>query len=178
MGDTQAPRHFRINPVELAIFSLISLVFLKSVYNLFYDQQGLHPSTVVSLTPEGPEAKALAAQAGVAGTPLFLNYDLRCDANTDQNTSAGKVRLTGVLCAANGAVVDGRSPASSEQARIEQITVTNLANKFSATVFTDSNAGKFSTDYIPLNLGRNPIEVQFTYVGGKSFTRSFSVEKH
>ena len=103
--------------------------------------------------------------------PLFFTYDLQCNANSDQATDASKLRLTGELCP------DGRSPSSVTPPHIDQITVTNTANKFTATVFTDSNAGKFSTDYIPLNTGKNLIQIQFAYPGGKISTQNLTIDK-
>jgi hypothetical protein len=167
----QAPpahiKRFRANPVELAIFSVITLIFFNSVYNLFFDQQGFHPAALkpMAATPisEG-RAPASAAQS-------LVNVDLRCDGNPDKDTTASKVRLTGALCG------DGRQPAS-DATLLVKTHVVNTANQFAATVFTDVNTGKFSTDYIPLNLGRNPIHLEFTYRDGKVATQDLNVVKN
>jgi hypothetical protein len=170
MGNPPSERQAKVNPVELTIFSVISLVFLNSVYNLFYDRQGFHPATVVNLNLPAEPGRGLASvkEPSVAGAaPLLLNYELRCDQNSDQVTQAGKLRLTGPLC--------GSQKSGTEKS--EPIQVTNRANRFTATVFTDNGAGKFSTDYIPLNAGKNPIEVLFTVGSGKPVTQGFTVEK-
>ncbi len=176
MGNSPTQRRFKINPAEFAIFSVISVIFLNSVYHLFYDQQGFHPSTVVNvnLPAEPARTPASLAQAAAPSTPVLMNYEVRCEENVDQSTQADKLRLTGSVCAPQG----GRQPASvGSDLPLNQVTVTNLANKFSATVFSDQAGGKYSTDYIPLNAGRNPIEVLFTYAGGQTSTQSFVVEK-
>ena len=54
----------------------------------------------------------------------------------------------------------------------------NSANKYSATVFTDVSSQKFSTDYIPLVSGRNAIHVEFSYQGGKTFSRDLALERN
>ncbi|MGZ3707368.1 MAG: hypothetical protein ACXWPM_00700, partial [Bdellovibrionota bacterium] len=39
-------RRFKTNPVEIVIFSVVSLIFINSLYNLFYDHQGFHPAAL------------------------------------------------------------------------------------------------------------------------------------
>lgn len=160
-------KRFRANPVELAIFSVISLIFFNSVYNLFYDQQGFHPA---ALTPMS--ANPISEGRSPASTSqAFVNVDVRCDGNPDKDTTATKVRLTGALCA------DGRVPASDTTSLVKTQVINN-ANKFTATVFTDVNSGKFSTDYIPLNLGKNPIHLEFSYRSGKVVSQDINVVKN
>lgn len=167
----QAPpthvKRFRANPVELAIFSVITLIFFNSVYNLFYDHQGFRPA---ALTPMAATPVS-EGRSPASATPAFANLDIRCDGNTDRDTTAIKVRLTGTLCG------DGRAPASDSTSLVKTL-VTNTANKFAATVFTDVSGGKFSTDYIPLNLGKNPIHLEFSYRDGKVVTQDFNVVKN
>jgi hypothetical protein len=162
-------RRFRSNPVEVAIFSVITLIFFNSVYNLFWDQQGFHPAALAPMvanpiSESGGRSPASASQA-------FVNVDVKCDTNADQDTTATKVRMTGTLCG------DGRAPAS-DGSKLVKTMVVNNANKFNATVFTDVNAGKFSTDYIPLNLGKNPIHLEFTYRDGKVISQDINVVKN
>ena len=146
---------------------MITLIFFNSVYNLFFDQQGFRPAALkpMAATPVS-EGRSPASNA----QPL-ANIDLRCEGNPDRDTVAGKVRLTGSLCG------DGRGPAS-DAAALVKTQVTNTANKFAATVFTDVNAGKFSTDYIPLNLGKNPIHLEFSYRDGHVATQDLNIVKN
>ena len=45
------------------------------------------------------------------------------------------------------------------------------------TVFTDGVGGKFSTDYIPLNAGKNPVQVEYVLSSGKTVTQNFVVDR-
>ena len=181
MGTSPKMRQFKINPVELLIFSVVSLMLLNSVYNLFYEHPGFQASGLLTLGTGGRESDS-AKSAGAQATPMFLSYDFKCDANTEQSTAAGKVRLGGGFCGQPGGGpvtlgTEGRGLASEGQ-RLVKIDVANTANKFSATVFTDSGASKFTTDYIPLNQGKNPIQVDFTYAGGKTVSQTFNIERN
>jgi hypothetical protein len=160
-------KRFRTNPVELAIFSVITLIFCNSVYSLFYDPQGFHPE---ALTPMAANPVS-EGRSPASTSQAFVNIDVRCDSSPDKDTTASKVRITGVICG------DSRAPASDTTGLIET-QVTNSANKFSATVFADPGNGKFSTDYIPLNLGKNPIHIEFSFRGGKVVSQDFNVVKN
>jgi hypothetical protein len=151
--------------VELAIFAVITLVFFNSVYNLFYDQQGFRPA---ALSPMAANPVS-EGRSPASATQTFVNMDVRCDGTPDRDTTANKIRVTGSLC---------DSGAGGDSSHLVKTQVVNGANKFNATVFTDVNAGKFSTDYIPLNLGRNPIRVEFTYRGGKIVAQDFNIVKN
>jgi len=163
-------KRFRTNPVELAVFSVITLIFFNSVYSLFFDQQGFRPEALTPMAAN-PTSENRAPASGAATSQAFVNIDMRCDANPDKDTVAAKARVTGVLCG------EGRMPAS-DPTDLVQTQVTNIANKFTATVFADPGNGKFSTDYIPLALGKNPIHVEFLYRGGKVVSQDFNVVKN
>jgi hypothetical protein len=165
MGNPRTPRRFRINPVEVAIFSVVSLIFVNSVYNLFQDRAGFQPSALAPMA-SNPVSEG-RAPASVAQS--FLNLDVKCENNGEQETGASKVRLTGTLC--------GAAP-SDDSAKLLKTQIVNNANKFSATVFTDLSAGRYSTDYIPLNTGKNPIRIEFVYQGGKFVTHDIVVSKN
>ena len=143
------------------------------LYSLFYDGHGAVTASRLAQLPEVAWSQSSQASATAGANPLFLSYDLKCDQNAAQSTSAGKFRLSGAIC--GGETADGRKPSSV--ATLSSIQVFNLANKFSATVFTDSVAGKFSTDYIPLNPGKNPIRVEFRYADEHVTSRDFVVDK-
>ena len=179
MGHSPKIKQFKINPVELVIFSVVSLMLLNSVYNLFYEHPGFHPTSLSTLNSSHDTE---TPKVGVQAAPMFLSYDLNCESNSDQTTAAGKVRLGGGFCGQPGGgpeifATSGRSLASETQ-KLLKINVVNTANKFSATVFTDAGASKFTTDYIPLNQGKNPIQVDFFYVGGKTVTQTFNLERN
>jgi hypothetical protein len=39
-------------------------------------------------------------------------------------------------------------------------------------------AGKFTTDYIPLTPGKNPIHLEFSYMDGKTFKQDYAINKN
>ena len=151
--------------MEIAIFSVISLIFFNSVYNLFYDHQGFHGTALTAMAANPVSEGRSPASVSQA----FINVSVACEANADQDTSANKVRMTGALC---------DTGPSNDPSHLIKTQVVNNANKFNATVFTEVNAAKFSTDYIPLSLGKNPIHLEFTYLGGKVVTHDITVVKN
>ncbi len=165
-------KHFRFNPVELAIFTGISLVLTHQLYSLFYDGYGSSTASRLAQLPTVAWDKGADA-SGQAVAPLFLSYELKCDQTVEERTTAGKFRLAGAIC--GKAEAGDRKPASATG--LVDVQVMNLANKFTATVFTDGVAAKFSTDYVPLNLGKNPIRIEFRYSNGDTVTKNFMVEK-
>ena len=169
MGDSQETPRFKINPVEVAIFSIVSLIFVNSVYNLFYDHQNLQatPLTGLASAPAQVENRSPSSVS-----QLVQNIDIQCGSTEELQTSAIKVRLSGQLCKSP------RSLSNSDSAKLIKTQIYNDANKFSATVFADISSGKFSTDYIPLNTGKNPIHIEFEYQGGKSVTQDVNILKH
>ncbi len=70
-------------------------------------------------------------------------WDLKNE--SDRSTDARWVRLTGRACDFRG--------------NSENVTVKNTSNGYSATVF-DSN-GRLTTDFIPLQMGKNDILIRF-----------------
>lgn len=154
-------RAFRVNPVEVMIFAGVSIIFANSIYHLFNEKNGT--TLALQLTPQESSVQD-TGRSPASVTPMFISVDLPCDENgVDSVTQAGKVRILGSLCG------------GSETPQKAQIV--NQANQFAATVFTDSNAGKYSTDYIPLNSGKNPIRVTFTSTSGKVITKEVIVTK-
>jgi len=146
------------------IFCIVALVFANSVYNLVFDKQGNRPVAM-----NRPEAQPEATQT----LQSFLNLEMDCDTLKDQETTASRVRLVGPYC---GTGNDNRAPAA-EGIRVVKTQIVNSSNQFTATIFTDSSSGKFSTDYIPLNPGKNLIRIDFVYEDGKNTTRELTLNK-
>jgi hypothetical protein len=174
MAQTTSHPRFRVNPVELAIFSVVCLILINSIYNLVYDRESFRATSLtpmvanpVSEAGRAPAATVAGAAPAVGQHASFLNLDLKCDGAADHETGAGKVRLTGSLCGIN----------PGDGATLAKTSVVNGANRFTATVFTDVNAGKYSTDYIPLNTGKNPIHLEFSYRGGKVVSQDITVTR-
>ena len=158
-------RRFRANPVELAIFSVITLIFFNSIYSLLYDQHGFHPTALAPMAANPVSEGRYPASVSQA----FVNFEVRCDSNSDRDTQATKVRLTGPLCPGN---------TENDVSKLVKALVVNNSNKFNATVFTDVGTGKFSTDYIPLSVGTNAIHIEFSYNSGSVVTQDFKVVKN
>ncbi|NDD93301.1 hypothetical protein EBZ37_14625 [bacterium] len=129
----------RLNPVELVIFAVVATGFGFSAYRLIQQRPSVERGILAPMA-SNPLSGADRQPAAVA--PLFGHVAFGCKANEEQAVKASKVRITGPICGLEN---------SSEKAQVVSATVVNSANQFHATVFTDLGAGKFSTDYIPLN---------------------------
>ena len=164
MGTQQRTRHFKINPVELAIFSGVSLIFLNSVYNLFYDHGGFHPKALEPMA-SNPISEG---RSPASISPLFMMVELKCEPSLERQTSANKLRLTGDLCGAS---------TPSDLSKLVKTQIFNASNHFTATVFTDTASSKFSTDYIPLAAGKNLVRVEFQFQGGRTISQDLNVDR-
>ena len=185
-------KRFQLNPVEVTIFTAVSGLFFYSVYHLFHDEQGfqaaaLAPTTVASSntgstagnagSPDNPgeSGETVASASGTSDSgrapasvaPLFANFEVPCnEVITLSATKANKIRLSGKQCGKEGA------------SKWINTQVVNSANQFTATVFNDRTAQKYSTDYIPLNAGKNPIKIIFVYSGGQPVTKEIEITKN
>lgn len=159
-------KRFHVNPLELVIFFAVAGIFGHSVYRLFYAAGDFQPNALTQLTANPlTEGRAPAARA----QSTFKSLEVRCETNSESETTAQKVRLAGPLCGAD---------AQGGVGQLLKTTVTNSANRFAATVFLDTSGGRFSTDYIPLNTGKNPISLEFVYRGGKTVTEQWTLTRN
>lgn len=154
-----------MNLVEFLIFGFATAVFFNSAYQLFYGWEELRPATLGSM--DAPAQKTNARSPAALGQSiLYLDFD--CQKSPIQvTTSAHSLRLKGKLCSEG-----------SSKARLLKTEVTNVANKEKGHVFIDSNDGSFSTNYIGLNNGENPIQIQFIYDGGNVVPKTLTVFKN
>ena len=159
MEQSRAIHRFRANPVEVTIFSIVALVFVNSVYNLVYERDGFHPKTLKPMA-SNPISEGNRAPASAA-VRTYLSFEVPCEGEFQKESSANKVRLSGSLC--------GMDKYTTAQTLIHA-SILNKTNGFSATVFSDAETGKYSTDYIPLKSGENKISVEFTYHNGRTFS--------
>lgn len=160
MEPLETQKQFNTNPVEIVIFLAISAIFAHSVYQLFYVTSEFKP---IALTPM--VANPLTeGRSPASKSQLLQNLEVNCDAPTEQETTASKVRLSGLIC--------GKSIE-----KLKSLQISNTTNQFNATVFTDIDEKKFSTDYIPLNLGRNEFHLEFTYSDQKNLTQVVLLDK-
>jgi hypothetical protein len=165
MGELALAKRYRTNPVEITIFCVVLLVFCNSIYRLFNDSRTLHASVLRPMA----SSPISEGRSPSSVSPAFINIEIKCEGVLDQDTSASKVRLSGPLC--------GSDPVTAGSSLMKTV-VMNGSNKFSATIFTDVNSGKFSTDYIPLNSGKNTIHLEFSYRDGKIASQDITVTKY
>ena len=175
--DPVPTNRYRVNPVEVAVLAIVDVVFLNSVYRLFYDWEGYRTARPTE-TAEGesideqvpaapPAAESTGRSPAAIAPPSFVNVEIRCGQTGVKNTTATKVRLAGPIC---GGI-------QTDQQELVRTEIVNHANRTSATVFTDVSAGKFSTDYIPLETGENAIYMKFVYQGGKTVSQYVNITR-
>ncbi len=159
-------RRFRANPIEVVFLSVISLIFINSVYSLVYDHHGF---SALALRPmashPNSEGRALASV-----TSSLLNFDFDCEKAPSETTSATRIRIMGPICGFN-------PNTANEGMGLPKVTVKNRTNRNTATVFSDNASGKFSTDYISLEAGENIIYVEVRLGSGKPITREIRITK-
>jgi hypothetical protein len=153
----------RLNPVELVIFTVVAAGFGLSAYRLIQEGAGTRSSMLAPMASNPISEKADRSPASIS--PLFGHVDFGCKAGQQTAVKASKIRISGPIC--------GIEPGSS----IVSSSITNSANQFHATVFTDLSAGKFSTDYIPLNSDKNSIRVEFKFANGKTVSHDLTLQK-
>jgi|GEM_PF-730898 len=176
-----------ISPVEGLVLLGVLGGFLYSVTTLFREKETF---TTLFETEPASGGLAVASGAGDSGErvpasddagqgeslerdpantgTLLKQLDFRCDLSGESATQAGKIRLSGPFCASGGG-------ASSDYPL--KTAIINEANQFSATVFMDASIHKFSTDYIPLANGANPISIEFRYANGASVKKTFVLQR-
>ncbi|MEW6057535.1 MAG: hypothetical protein AB1540_13060 [Bdellovibrionota bacterium] len=173
----------RFSGAEISIFCVVSLIFLNSVFQLFTDGRFSNEPGRLPIALEKPDSRtpAQSQQAPAANIDNFVPYETKCTSTGEFfQTNAAKIRIAGSLC---GAPIDNRqvssasgasepAPAGFSEAKIE-----NKSTNFNATVFHDQVGGKFSTDFIPLEQGKNRIELLFKYKNGKKFPFQLIVER-
>lgn len=165
MDSARRVRRFRSNPIEVVIFSVISIILVNSIYHLFYDHPGFTPATLTSLNSDPKsEGRHLASTV----QPL-QSVEIPCVETSNQETSANRLRVKGSLCGIDSV----RTPSS-----LVKTSIVNMENKFIATVFADVEAGQYSTDYIPLTVGENHIHFEFSYRGGKTVSQELLVVRN
>jgi hypothetical protein len=153
----------RLNPVEFIVFGLVATGFGLSGYRLLNEGE---PQQSGLLTPMA--SNPVSEGRAPASAPLFSQISFRCDGKQELPVSASKVRINGPLCGLQGH--DSGAPSKA--------TIVNSTNHFSATVFTDSKKGQFSTDYIPLSPEKNTIQIQFSYENGKDVVHELTLIKN
>jgi hypothetical protein len=172
---------FRINPIELVIFSTVVLVFLNSAYHLVEEGSDLSlaalspPHERPSIQSRGPASLRSGVQQSLADTPI------PCERASQQSTTAPKTRLVGEVCLPRTAIGPAMPhykdrPASAPHFKEASVKIAQSGH--TAHIFVDPETGKFVTDYIPLAEGPNDIQMTFTFtpVTGKEIVETRSVK--
>lgn len=161
-SQSQIIRRFRANPIEVAIFGVISLIFMNSIYDLFYDHDNFHPLALTHMS-----SNPISEGRAPASLDKLATVEFQCgtDSDTDlvKDTPANKVRFNGPIC--------GFSPSATGTNGIK-VEITNTTNQIVATSFEDAENGKFSTDYVPLNAGDNKIRFDFIIPHGNTTSKT------
>ena len=173
MGTTQRVQRFRANPIEITIFGIAALIFSNSVYSLLYDRESFQPNTLTPMhaNPLREPNRSMASTASnssgasLANSKLY-SLDLSCDHTISKDLKANRVRLIGTYCE--------KDLLASKLLKTEII---NRTNHYVATVFSDPENGRYSTDYIPLDSGLNGVRIEFSSTDGKSFVQELNLKR-
>lgn len=172
----QRRRHkLRINPIEVMIFGVVAGIFLHSLVNLVSESREFKVASLTTAAPltvnsERAGEKSVSNRSIASVPSKFASIDLTCTEDAKKETTAEKIRLAGSFCSAAPAPDDTHSPLKT--------SVVNDANHYAATLFQDGKRQNYSTDYIPLTKGSNPIRIQFTGAPGKTFSQRLEVIKN
>lgn len=160
----------RVNGVEILIFCVVAGMFGNSLYQLFYGWGGTKTLTAM-ISDEQVELGISTAtlERGPASLTQSSSapIDIDCEKVISKKTSFERIRLMGTLCAPQG----GQHPAST----VVRAEILNMTTKFNAIVFSDTIAGKFSTDDIPLAVGANHVTVTYLLTNGKVLSQEVSL---
>ena len=170
MTQSKEPFRFRANPVELFTLAVISGLFCQSLYRLFYESRDFTPA---ALKPMAANPISEFPRTPASGATSFSTIEVPCalsrNGPQDQEITAEKIRLAGFFCGMEGITAG---------AQLSKIAVLNSANQFGATVSLDMGSSKFTTDFIPLAPGKNPIHLEFFYSDGKTVTQDLSFSRN
>lgn len=154
----RSPSKWSLNPIELVIFLCCFGMFTVSAYRLIF----MAPTTIPVATAEPPQVERKVASL----QSQFIQVEIPCSDHFETETTASKVRLISKFC--KGSKVE--SPAA-----IKTLTVIHGTNRFNATVFVSND--QFSTDFIPLVNGENPIQIEMEARDGSKITREIAFKK-
>lgn len=181
----------RLRSIEVGIFTVVSLVFLNSVYHLFTDgrfltNQAPRPlaasSDMRGAASRGPKPASVTEEASAITKQShdMIPYEIQCLVDGERlETAAAKVRVTGPFCgASNRGLASDRPEALIEKGVTPyQLKIQNDTNSYAATVLSDQQSGTFSTDFIPLEMGPNKVSMAFFYKKKKPHVIELSVTR-
>lgn len=160
---SEGKRRFRINPIELLIFSVVSLVFLNSLYKLFYDWDRFQPQPLAGdITPIAVKQTNRSIASEESGFALWNLAS--CDTFENETPSRGKSHLKiaeGLMCG-----LDPDKPNEIPKA-IEVIPMDENREKpigDKATIFQNTLGKNFTTDLIRIDPNHDTnILIRFQY---------------
>jgi hypothetical protein len=161
-------RRFRSNPVELLVFSAIALLFINSIYDLFYEPAGFN---LAALAPMHSNPISEGRHLASVQDPL-LTLNIPCNSTQETQTAANRVRIMGPICRGEDSEVQIKNTTPMKS------SIQNTSNHFNAAVFFDEDSGKFATEYIPLVSGENKIEISFKHKDGETVSQNLRVIKN
>ncbi len=154
MDKEHGQKSYRTNPVEVVFLGVMGALFLSSVYNLFFTERSFIVKVDAPNRPVIKERASETAREPASTTLPTESLELTCEPKQARMTSVSRVRLQGLLCGGtkNGALLEGRIV--NEATHTEGLLVV-------------SDPTRFASDFVPLNLGRNPVKLVFQFTGGK-----------
>ena len=165
MATIKRLRSFRVNPIEVVIFSTVAAVFAHSVYRLFSEADALE-LTALTKTAESELRAPASMTVSNASSELSL-VNLGCQAEITQAATSLKVRVQGTVC----------TKAGDPLHKLSKVSVKNLTHGSEATVFIDPLTQGFVTDYISLQEGSNELKIQRTFEDGKIAEQKITLQK-
>lgn len=173
MATIKRLRSFRVNPIEVVIFSTVAAVFAHSVYRLFSESDSLELTALTQPSELRSRAPAsIGGSTAQTGQQALSLVNIGCQSEFTQTAISPKVRVQGTLCRAT----DPGKPGEMTL-KLSKVTVKNLTHPFEATVFIDSLTQGFVTDYITLQDGANELKIQRTFDDGKIFEQKITLQK-
>lgn len=169
---------FKINLLEVVIFSGVLLIFLNSAYQLFQHdshQESKFVHLMNTLKFGSSEPRELASQSFES---ISISDEGNCNETPFSKTvTADLVRLSGVLCGIENEIkkqnsVDSNN--SEDKLYVSRFSLKNTTNATESEIFIEGN--KFKTETINISPGlENKIQIEFVYSNGKKFQKDISL---
>jgi hypothetical protein len=156
---------FNLLKISAGVLALSTRVFWGSLYNTRPEEAPADVSALGVLVrlPASLPAKLQPSTKTLQPIKMDIMKIACWDGKdlTERGTDARWVRFTGHPCGTQNSA---------------GVTVKNLANGYAATVFT-SHGEELTTDFIPLQMGRNDILIRFENEPGSVFENQFAINR-
>lgn len=158
---------YAVLKIALATLVVSSWVFVSFIFQTRPEQDGQQAplSKLVRLPASLPLRKVFEPPVK-AQEPVRMDVvDLPCWDKTIQPPTSQKslgrwIRITGKAC-------------SADEESVESVMVSNDSNGYMATVFS-AQSGVMTTDFIPLETGKNEIRIRFVQPSGAAIENRFT----